>query len=134
MRETVTAQVPLSQKRVTDSPLKPLVVASENQGLKDVATRLAELQAWLANELSDLETHLMRIAEGPKTDIAWHAAHYLLGQPGKRVRPICVVLTARMGGRLYDHAIRDVAMACELVHNATLLHDCLLYTSPSPRD
>ena len=126
MRETVTAQVPLSQKRVTDSPLKPLVVASENQGLKDVAKRLAELQAWLANELSDLETHLMRIAEGPKTDIAWHAAHYLLGQPGKRVRPICVVLTARMGGRLYDHAIRDVAMACELVHNATLLHDDVL--------
>ncbi len=126
MRETVSAQVPLSRKEVADSPLKPLVVASKSQGLEDVSVRLGELQAWLANELSDLETHLKRIAEGPKTDIAWQAAHYLLGQPGKRVRPICVVLTARMGGRLYDHAIRDIAMACELVHNATLLHDDVL--------
>ena len=126
MRETVAAQVPLSQEEKSDSPLKPLEAVSERQGLEDIARRLGELQSWLANELSDLETHLKRIAEGPKTDIAWHAAHYLLQQPGKRVRPICVVLTSRMGGRLYDHAVRDVAMACELVHNATLLHDDVL--------
>ena len=126
MRETGAAQVPLSQSDKSDSPLKPLAATSERHGLDDLAARLKDLQALLANELSDLETHLKRIADGPKTDIAWHAAHYLLGQPGKRVRPICVVLTARMGGRLYDHAIRDIAMACELVHSATLLHDDVL--------
>ena len=125
MRKTIAAQVPLSPSR-SETPLNPLASITAKQGLSDLAQRLGELRDWLSDELSDLNAHLRAMAEEPKPNVAWHAAHYLLGQPGKRVRPICVVLAAKMGGRAYDAKVRDVAMACELVHSATLLHDDVL--------
>ncbi len=126
MRKTVAAQVPLLSRSENRAPLSALVSVTAKHGLDDLALRLSELRDWLSDELQDLNTHLSAMAAEPKPDIAWHAAQYLLGQPGKRVRPICVVLAARMGDRDYDTTIRDVAMACELVHSATLLHDDVL--------
>lgn len=126
MRKTTAAQVPLLSPTPNRAPLSALASVTSKHGLTDLALRLSELRDWLSDELQDLNEHLSAMAAEPKPDIAWHAAHYLLGQPGKRVRPICVVLAARMGGRDYDTEIRDVAMACELVHSATLLHDDVL--------
>ena len=126
MRKTQAAQVPLLSSTSNRAPLSALASVTARQGLPDLAQRLMELRDWLCDELQDLNEHLTAMAAEPKPDVAWHAAHYLLGQPGKRVRPICVVLAARMGGRAYDAVVRDVAMACELVHSATLLHDDVL--------
>lgn len=126
MRKTIAAQVPLLSATPNRAPLSALASVTARHGLHDLAERLSELRNWLSSELEDLNQHLQAMANETKPDIAWHAAQYLLGQPGKRVRPICVVLAARMGGRGYDAVIRDVAMACELVHSATLLHDDVL--------
>jgi octaprenyl-diphosphate synthase len=50
------------------------------------------------------------------------AAHHLLDLRGKHLRPLCVALTSRFGDGFTDQA-RGLAVAVELVHSATLLHD-----------
>jgi octaprenyl-diphosphate synthase len=49
-------------------------------------------------------------------------ARHLLAREGKRLRPMCVALAARVGSG-FGPAVRELAVAVELVHNATLLHD-----------
>ena len=50
---------------------------------------------------------------------------FLLGDPGKRMRPALVLFSARLGGRIPPIAIQ-IATAVELLHTATLLHDDVL--------
>jgi len=97
--------------------------------LSDVATttlpaphaRLAEVRAALSSDLADVQRALDAHASdglAPATD----AGKHLLCAGGKRVRPMLVLLSAAVFGRV-PRAARDVAIACELVHLATLLHD-----------
>jgi octaprenyl-diphosphate synthase len=50
------------------------------------------------------------------------AAHHLLDLRGKHLRPLCVALASRFGDGFTPRA-RGLAVAVELVHTATLLHD-----------
>src|SRR3984885_12946185 len=50
------------------------------------------------------------------------AAHHLLDLRGKHLRPLCVALASRFGDGFTPRA-RGLAVAVELVHSATLLHD-----------
>ncbi|MEZ4273158.1 MAG: polyprenyl synthetase family protein [Myxococcota bacterium] len=110
----------------TTSPLDSLSVVSRRSGLDALASRLGELQRLLADDLGELEVGLCQIhqqAQNDELDLAKRAAHHLLARPGKRIRSLCVILGARLGGRLLDDDVRNLAIACELVHAATLLHD-----------
>ena len=90
------------------------------------ARRLAELREWLAEDLQAIEAEI-GVVVGAGGSIAKRSAHHLLTRPGKRVRPICVLLGARLARPQIDashaHAARDLGLAAELVHAATLLHD-----------
>ncbi|MFH1006155.1 MAG: polyprenyl synthetase family protein [Candidatus Latescibacterota bacterium] len=46
----------------------------------------------------------------------------LLGASGKRLRPVFVLLSSRIGGQRGERAI-DLAAAIELIHTASLVHD-----------
>jgi octaprenyl-diphosphate synthase len=96
------------------------------RGLDDLAGRLLELRTWLADDLADVEAALAEAGRGEPGSDADSAAHeavrHLLDQDGKRLRPICVALAARAGAGFSETA-RTYAVAVELVHNATLLHD-----------
>jgi octaprenyl-diphosphate synthase len=49
-------------------------------------------------------------------------SHHLIGSGGKRIRPTLLMLMARTNGAGADQGL-DLAVATELFHNATLLHD-----------
>jgi octaprenyl-diphosphate synthase len=90
------------------------------RGLDTLAARLLELRTWLADDLDDVERALR--TAGADDTLAHRSARHLLDQDGKRIRPICVALAARAGAG-FGPAARAYAVAVELVHNATLLHD-----------
>ena len=109
-----------------DPVLQPLASLSQEQGLDELSNRLSELQIWMADDLEELDRALAKIqgsAQDAAGTLAKRAAGHLLSRPGKRIRPLCVMLGARMGNRGLDPAVRDLAVSCELVHAATLLHD-----------
>lgn len=49
--------------------------------------------------------------------------HYLMASGGKRMRPLVMLLTAKMCGDLNPERIISLGAVIELIHGATLLHD-----------
>ena len=97
-----------------------LAAVAGRQGLHPLAARLTELDRWIAGELRDLEADLATVPRGVRAVQA--AAHHLLDLGGKHLRPMCVALAAKVGGG-FDARARQLAVAVELIHTATLLHD-----------
>ena len=95
----------------------------------DLASRLVELRSWLDEDLAELERELTVTAKQiAREDRAVDdAAKHLLELPGKRLRPLCAILAARLGADASSDdlpaGVQDLALAAELVHAATLLHD-----------
>jgi octaprenyl-diphosphate synthase len=87
---------------------------------ESLGARLASLGAFLASDLGALETDLASVSHGGAR--VERAAMHLLDLGGKRLRPMCVMLASKLG-KGFDTRAREVAVAVELVHNATLLHD-----------
>ena len=83
-------------------------------------SKLSAIRAFLADDLAAVERDLSDLELRP-TPLHASAGH-LIGLGGKRIRPMCVALAARVG-RGFGPAARELAVAAELVHNATLLHD-----------
>jgi octaprenyl-diphosphate synthase len=90
------------------------------RGLDGLATRLAALQRFAGEDVAACEADLAAIHRGGSA-VERSAAH-LLDLGGKRLRPLCVALAARAGSG-FGPAARELAVAVELVHAATLLHD-----------
>jgi octaprenyl-diphosphate synthase len=57
-----------------------------------------------------------------KNPLLEKAVELLLKAPGKQLRPILVMLAARMVGKVDDKVI-NVALALEMLHTASLVHD-----------
>lgn len=124
MNDALAIESSGAQAPAHDPVLTPLTAAANRVGTAELAERLSALRAWLADELATLEASIRDATDGTEDrTLAERAAAWLIARPGKRVRPLCVVLAARVGGRGLDPAVRDAAVAAELVHAATLLHD-----------
>lgn len=85
-----------------------------------LADRLRDLESWIARDLIEVEEELGRLVRGDS--LVEKSAHHLLDLGGKHVRPLCVALASRAGTG-FSPAARQLAVAVELVHSATLLHD-----------
>jgi octaprenyl-diphosphate synthase len=85
------------------------------------AHRLAEVQEAFAADLAALDAALGAVVRDGPAPAALAATH-LAAAGGKRVRPLLVLLSAAcFGGG--GAVARELALAAELVHLATLLHD-----------
>ncbi len=100
-----------------------LRTATHKAGFDRLTSRLDELKEWLSADLVAIERELDTLTKPDGGDLAERAAAHLLGQRGKRIRPICALLGARFAGAAEDQRVRELAIASELVHAATLLHD-----------
>ena len=113
-------RAPPSAEAATET-LARLEEVSASRGDELIGRRVAELRLWIEADLTDVEADLRAYDLSVETPMH-RAAEHLLRLGGKRLRPMCVALAAR-AGRGFSHAVRDLAVAAELVHNATILHD-----------
>jgi octaprenyl-diphosphate synthase len=100
------------------------------RGLDGLASRLTDLGDLVAADMSRLEDELLTIRSHRR--LSERAASHLLETGGKRIRPLCVALAARVGSG-FSPAALDLAVAVELVHHATLLHDDVVDLAPARR-
>jgi geranylgeranyl pyrophosphate synthase len=84
----------------------------------------------LSRQLHRAETRLGEVAEGHGPELGRHAAA-TLAAGGKRLRPVLVFLCGGPGTG-EDHLVR-AAVAVELLHMATLVHDDVLDRAPLRR-
>jgi octaprenyl-diphosphate synthase len=117
----VQTAVPAAEKvHTSPSLLSRLGAVVGPRGAQLLADRLRDLEAWVAADLAGFEAELAAFERGHS--LVQRSALHLLDLDGKHVRPLCVLLAARAGSGFSDNA-RQFAIAVELVHSSTLLHD-----------
>jgi geranylgeranyl pyrophosphate synthase len=87
--------------------------------------------------MASTERHLERVTAEAGEPLATHA-HAAIGGGGKRLRPLLVVLAAESAGGsptgpAGEERLVRAAVAVELVHSATLVHDDLIDGAPLRR-
>lgn len=94
---------------------------------------MADVQASLSQYMSEIETTLQSaLAEFTQPSWLYDPVHYLLASGGKRVRPLLTLLACEACGGRRHHAL-PAAVAVELLHNFTLVHDDIMDRSPMRR-
>ncbi|MDQ3036708.1 MAG: polyprenyl synthetase family protein [Myxococcota bacterium] len=99
--------------------LRRLESICRDRDLASLGRRLEDLAGLVAADMAALESELS-LPESPRA--VHRGAGHLLALGGKRLRPMCVALAARIGAG-FDPRARALAVSVELVHSATLLHD-----------
>ena len=75
----------------------------------------------IAAELAQFEAFFEKTLHA-ETEPMDHIMHYVLDSRGKRMRPILVLLCAKLFGEVNEQTMR-AATFVEMVHSATLIHD-----------
>jgi geranylgeranyl pyrophosphate synthase len=101
--------------------------ARDVEGLEAIMRRGSEA---LRELMARIEQHLERVTAEAGEPLARHA-HAAIGGGGKRLRPLLVVLAAESAGgpppgQFGEERLVRAAVAVELVHSATLVHDDLI--------
>ncbi|MBI5400139.1 polyprenyl synthetase family protein [Candidatus Saganbacteria bacterium] len=77
----------------------------------------------IARELRQVEKKLQRLFDNVDDDFIASLGNYVVRKPGKRLRPALALLSAKFGRGEPAKKIVDLAVAIELIHIATLVHD-----------
>ncbi|TFE03087.1 heptaprenyl diphosphate synthase component II [Jeotgalibacillus salarius] len=83
--------------------------------------KLTMLYSFLKTDIEEIEKELSQAIHSD-TILLKDASLHLLQAGGKRIRPVFVLLSAKTGQ--YDiHRVKNAAVALELIHMASLVHD-----------
>ncbi|PID45966.1 MAG: octaprenyl diphosphate synthase [Proteobacteria bacterium] len=80
-----------------------------------------EIQALIANDMDAVNALIQKRLQSDVVLIN-QLSHYIIGNGGKRLRPMLALMSARACGYRGQHHI-DIAAIVEFIHTATLLHD-----------
>ena len=102
------------------------VIAQESEialpsGIEAPTTSLKDIRRPVEDELKHFRQYF-REAMRSRVTLLDRITQYVLRQKGKQIRPILVLLSARMCGGITEHSYRAAALV-ELMHSATLVHD-----------
>jgi len=109
----------LAKEEATDV-LSSLQSVCTRHGLETMSAKLAELASLVQWDMQEIAKALAELPQ--RSGLVHRSARHLVDLGGKRLRPICVALASKVGSG-FDEKCRDLAVAVELVHCATLLHD-----------
>jgi octaprenyl-diphosphate synthase len=87
--------------------------------------------ALVGDDLAAVETEIRREIASP-VGLIQEMGGYIAGAGGKRLRPILLLLAARLAGYRGPRAVR-LACGVELLHTATLIHDDVVDQAPLRR-
>jgi octaprenyl-diphosphate synthase len=99
-------------------------MASSKLGLSLTAREILDL---VQTDLEKVE-RVIGLESVASVDAVTTIGRYLQTSGGKRLRPILVLLSARLVGEINDAAVRMAAVV-EMIHTATLVHDDVIDTA-----
>jgi heptaprenyl diphosphate synthase len=105
------------------------VKPSKAAAISGPATTMSDPALHVRGDLERVEAKLARLLDS-KEALLSEISHYLIDGAGKRLRPLFILLVYRACGGT-DHQAEDAidaAIALELIHSATLLHDDIIDT------
>ena len=82
---------------------------------------LSQIQAPVSNELKEFSKTFKRYLRSDIRLVEF-AIKFILSQKGKKIRPLLVLLTAKVSGGVVERSFRGASLV-ELLHTATLVHD-----------
>lgn len=87
---------------------------------------------YMKNEVSEIDDALKKTLD-TKVNLIREPLHDMINSGGKRLRPLLVLSSARFGPSYDFKRIKPLAVAMELIHMATLVHDDVIDDSPVRR-
>jgi len=87
---------------------------------------------FLKTYASKIESGLQNIGLPAAPETLYEPQRYMLSSSGKRIRPILVLMGCGLCGKSVERAL-PAALAVELVHNFTLMHDDIMDQAESRR-
>ena len=76
----------------------------------------------IQKDLNCVDELILSFSKG-RSPFIQEISHHLISSGGKRIRPILLILSAKICGLENDMRVYNLASAVELIHSATLLHD-----------
>ncbi|MFM7620546.1 MAG: polyprenyl synthetase family protein [Alphaproteobacteria bacterium] len=83
---------------------------------------LKEIFEKIAPDLQEVDQLILNFSQG-KSPLIKEISHHLIKSGGKRIRPVLLILSAKLCQLDNDSRVYNLACAVELIHSATLLHD-----------